>query len=115
MSINIYQLKINILTLIPNNPLIELTSDILFTEKKTIGGSVGGSKFPFFTDSKLYPIDKLESFEYTDIIKFFFDKSMFTDTINNHTKTQSQSKTQSKTQKKKKKNMKKTTMNSKQK
>lgn len=113
MSIDIYQLKINILTLIPNNPLIELTSDILFTEKKTIdsstGGSIGGSKFPFFTDSKLYPINKLESFEYTDIIKFFFNKTTFIDTINtnnNNTKTQ---------KKKHKKNIKKTTMNHKQK
>jgi len=69
---NIFQMKINIITKIPNKEKIELTSNILLhnSNKKL-------SNYPYFTDSTLFPKEKLIYLKYDDIVSFFFNKKEF--------------------------------------
>lgn len=75
---NIYQMRINIMTQIPNNKRIELTSKILVHGNKNIL-----SNYPFFTDNKLFPKQILVKMKYDDIVYFFFNKKYFTSILNN--------------------------------
>jgi hypothetical protein len=74
---NIYQMKINILTQIPNYKQIELTSKILVHGNKKML-----SNYPFFTDNKPFP-KKLKKMKYDEIIFFFFNKQNFTTIMKN--------------------------------
>ena len=66
-------MKINILTQIPNNKQIEFTSKILVHGNKKIL-----SNYPFFTDNKPFPKQKLQNMKYDEIVYFFFNKQKFT-------------------------------------
>ena len=69
---NIYQLRINLLTQIPNYKQFEFTSKILVHDsKKQL------STYPFFTDNKLLPKVKLQNMKYDEIVYFFFNKQNF--------------------------------------
>lgn len=74
---NIYQMRINILTQIPNNKQFELTSQILVHGNKKLLSS-----YPFFTDNKPFP-KKLQTMNYDDIVFFFFNKQNFTTIMKN--------------------------------
>jgi hypothetical protein len=69
---NIFQMKINIITKIPNKENIELTSDILLHNSKQ-----NLSNYPYFTDSILFPREKLQYLNYDDVVTFFFNKKEF--------------------------------------
>ena len=78
MSINIYQIKIKLLTKIPKHEQLELTSSILkHTVKKPL------SNYPFFTDSKPFPRSELQSLSYDDIVLFFFNNKRFNSLMKN--------------------------------
>jgi hypothetical protein len=65
-------MKINIITKIPNKEKIELTSNILLhNSKKKL------SNYPYFTDSVLFPREKLQYLNYDEIVTFFFNKREF--------------------------------------
>ena len=74
---NIYQLRINLLTEIPNYKQVEFTSQLLVHEsKKKL------STYPFFTDNKLLPKAKLQNMNYDEIVYFFFNKQKFKNVMN---------------------------------
>jgi len=99
MNIDIYQLKIKIVSKIPNSPLIELTSNILYSETKT--SSITLSEYPYFTDSKLFPINYLQNLKYEELLNIFFNKETFTKMINNNGNDKEKDTKNNKTKKKK--------------
>ena len=78
MNMNVYQIKMKLLTKIPKNENIELTSSLLqHTVKKPL------SNYPFFTDSKPFPKNKLQSLTYDEIVTFFFNNKRFNSVMKN--------------------------------
>jgi hypothetical protein len=77
--IEIEQIQIILDTNIPNNPAIPLTLSLLNFEN---GSDQTYSQLPFFTSSCQFPIDLLMKMTYSQIIQFFFNKDIFTKTIN---------------------------------
>jgi hypothetical protein len=71
-DIGIYQLKINIRSLIPNQDKLVLTSDLLNYE-----GQATLEKYPFFSEVHKYPRKKLQDMSYDKVIEFFFAKEIF--------------------------------------
>jgi len=72
IDIGIYQLKINIRSLIPKQDNLILTSDMLNYE-----GDATLEKYPFFSTVHKYPRKKLQDLSYDKIIEFFFNLEEF--------------------------------------
>ena len=75
-DIGIYQLKLNIRSLIPKKDKLVLTSDML-----NYGGQGTLEKYPFFSAIHKYPRKKLQDMSYDKIIEFFFVIEVFRKTL----------------------------------
>ena len=71
-DIGIYQLKMNIRSLIPKQDKLVLTSDML-----NYGGQATLEKYPFFSMVHKYPRKKLQDMPYDKVIEFFFNLEVF--------------------------------------
>ena len=71
-DIGIYQLKLNIRSLIPKQDKLILTSDMLNYE-----GQSTLEKYPFFSMVHKYPRKKLQDMPYDKVIEFFFNLEVF--------------------------------------
>jgi hypothetical protein len=71
-DIGIYQLKLNIRSLIPKQDKLVLTSDMLNYE-----GQSPIEKYPFFSAVHKYPRKKLQDMSYDKLIEFFFNLDVF--------------------------------------
>lgn len=77
------QLKMMIKTSIPEkDEYIEFTSDLLKIKSK----GKPFSKYPFFSDTHLYPKIKLLNSTYAHVVEFFFNKDLFQKTLRNKTR-----------------------------
>jgi hypothetical protein len=72
IDIGIYQLKINIRSLIPKQDKLILTSDML-----NYGGQATLEKYPFFSTVHKYPRKKLQDMTYDKLLEFFFNIEVF--------------------------------------
>jgi hypothetical protein len=76
-SIKIYDLLINISTIIPGQPaFIKFTRQMLYQPDTNINIQ-GLSNYPYFTYQAIYPYDKLKKYSYESLIEFFFKKEKF--------------------------------------
>jgi len=81
--VGIKQIKMMIKTSIPDkDEYIEFTSSLLDVKSK----GKPFSKYPFFSDTFLYPKIKLQNFSYERVVEFFFNKDMFLKIIRNKTR-----------------------------
>jgi hypothetical protein len=82
-KIGIKQLKLRIKTSIPGKEeYIEFTSDLLNIKSK----GKPFAKYPFFSDTYLYPKIKLQNLTYEQVVDFFFNKDTFLKTLRNKTR-----------------------------
>ena len=83
-KIGIKQLKLRIKTSIPSSKeeYIEFTSDLLNIKSK----GKPFAKYPFFSDTYLYPKIKLQNLSYEQVVDFFFNKDIFLKTLRNKTR-----------------------------
>lgn len=81
--VGIKQLKMMIKTSIPEkDEFIEFTSDLLKIKSK----GKPFSKYPFFSETHLYPKIKLQNYTYERVVEFFFNKDVFQKIIRNKTR-----------------------------
>lgn len=81
--VGIKQLKMMIKTSIPEkDEYIEFTSDLLKIKSK----GKPFSKYPFFSETHLYPKVKLQNYTYPRVVEFFFNKEMFQKILRNKTR-----------------------------
>jgi hypothetical protein len=71
-DIGIFQVKLNIRSLIPGQDKLVLTSDML-----NYGGQATLEKYPFFSTVHKYPRKKLQDMSYDKVLEFFFTLEEF--------------------------------------
>ena len=81
--VGIKQLQMMIKTSIPDkDEYIEFTSSLLDVKSK----GKPFAKYPFFSDTFLYPKIKLQNFSYERVVEFFFNKDTFLKILRNKTR-----------------------------
>ena len=79
MTISINQLKIYLDSNIKKEPIL-FEYSLLFSPTTTLQSNAS-YKYPYFSNSVEYPMTRLKTYNYEEIVEFFFDKTIFESTL----------------------------------